>query len=82
MRRAEMRGAKGKASVFIAGVLASLAITAAASWIVAGQVAPATYLASTKISLDPRDANPTPDQIEGWRSFMAGLTTDPRRRQA
>lgn len=78
MRRAEVRASKGKASMFIAGVLVSLAVACGASWLVVDRAVPATYLASSQVAIDHRDVDPTPQQIEAWRAFVAGLPTDPQ----
>ncbi|MEL6498737.1 MAG: hypothetical protein AAF937_08140 [Planctomycetota bacterium] len=58
-------------------VMAGLAILGVLSFAVADHVAPATYAAAAEIEIDGRGRDLSPDEIDEWQRYMAGLLMDP-----
>ena len=67
-----------RATLVMALFSASLAISAALSWIVADQVAPATYAATATLTADRNGAPMDEASLAGWQAFHEEFAADPR----
>ena len=78
-RRADaLAKASGAKSVGVAMLcfLVVLAAIAGASWLIAGNVAPATYAARASIEVDTRGSTLTPAQVAEWQTYHEALIRD------
>lgn len=73
------REVRGGVVFGVIGMMAVLGMLGAASWFVAGGIAPGEYAASVVIAGEggPRQAVAA-DDAEAWQAYMVGLASDPR----
>lgn len=62
------------ASFFVA---MAIAVVGVLSFAVADHVAPATYAATAELAVDGRGRDLSPDEIDEWQRYIAGLVMDP-----
>jgi hypothetical protein len=70
--------ARGKTASSIFFVSCAAGILAAGSWMIAGQVAPETYVAKVVFAADSPDRQLNSGELEEWNTFHAQLVEDPR----
>ncbi len=56
----------------------TLGLVGVIGWHVAGQVAPATYIASAEITADTRGNTPSADELAAWAESIKALAKDPQ----
>jgi chromosome segregation ATPase len=77
-RRLQRRHAGSRAAVTLACVVAVFAVLAAMSWVLAREVAPATYMATSALKADGRARALNRAELEEWSHFHQALLNDPR----
>jgi chemotaxis protein histidine kinase CheA len=77
-RRLQRRHAGSRAAVTLTCVVAVFAVLAAMSWVLAREVAPATYMATSVLKADGRSRTLNRAELDEWTHFHQALLTDPR----
>jgi DNA repair exonuclease SbcCD ATPase subunit len=74
----QVRSAKHRAISSMFYALLTLAGVGALSWVLAGQIAPATFVARAAISADTAGEKVAPDVLAEWQRFHESLLADPQ----
>jgi hypothetical protein len=78
LERLHAQASKSKATALVFYAVLGVAILAGFSWVVAGQLAPATFAATAIIAADGRGEQPSDDQLNEWQRYHETLLSDPR----
>ena len=77
LERMMSRAAKNRAVAAVFHAVGILAALGGISWAIAGEVAPATYVAQAMIQADEHGGKASDDQLAEWMKFHESLLTDP-----
>lgn len=81
-RRVQKAATRNKAGVFCVCLVASLCMLAGLSWVIAREVAPATYVAEASIRADGRGRDLNDAELEEWRRYHLELLGNPMFQEA
>jgi chromosome segregation ATPase len=78
LERLQSRAAVGKVAVGLFYLVGAFAALAGLSWVMAGQIAPATYVARTVVNADTKGQQISDDQLAEWKKYLDSQLKDPR----
>lgn len=73
----QLKAAKSQSLAWVFYVVATLAMVGVLSWHIAGQFAPATYLATAVLHADTRGREANPQELAAWAEVHAAILEDP-----
>lgn len=78
IEKLQVKGAKNRAIATLFHVVIVMAGVGGLSWAIAGQIAPAAYIARASIAADTGGERIAPDVLASWQQFHEGLLNDPQ----
>lgn len=77
-KKVAARASKGKAANLMLSAVITMAILAALSWYVVGQIAQPVHVASVELAIDPQETDLSERQRAAWQDYHEALLDDPQ----
>lgn len=77
-KKVAARASKGKAANLMMSAVITMAILAALSWYVVGQIVQPVHVASVELGIDPQETDLSDRQREAWQDYHEALLDDPQ----